>query len=297
LPADLPAFLRPAAAAEAIGELNREPDRWKDAGHMHDADRDPGHFLDLGDDGRVLGGPALTALPATREGYESDLRAIGADGWRAGYLPYSIIDGWQQLSKDFAYWRAERAAVANLGEGPHRAWLAADATRREALILRDLGVLGHYVGDGSQPLHVTAHFNGWGPGPNPQGFTKDRLHATFEGALVRRYVDEAAVRAQMEPYHDCRCLIAQRTAAFLAATNAEVVPLYRLQKQGAFIGGDARGGAFIAARLAAGADELRDVVIDAWRASANGEVGYPAVRVADVVAGKIDPYDALYGLD
>jgi hypothetical protein len=264
---------------------------------MHDADRDPAHFLDLGDDGRVLGGPALAALPGTREGFDSDLRDVGADSWRAGYLPYSIIDGWQQLSKDFAYWRAEQAAVANLGVGPHRTWLAADAARRETLILRDLGVLAHYVGDGSQPLHVTAHFNGWGPGPNPQGFTQDRLHAMFEGALVRRYVDEAAVRAEMRPYHDCQCLIAQRTAAFLAATSAQVVPLYELQKLGAFGGGDARGRAFTAARLAAGADELRDMVVDAWRASASGEIGYPAVRVADVVAGKIDPYDSLYGLD
>jgi hypothetical protein len=297
LPADLPAFLRTPAVAEAIGELAREPDRWKDAGRVHDADRDPGHFLDLGDDGRVLGGPALTALPATREGYDSDLRAVGADSWRAGYLPYSIIDGWQQLSKDFAYWRVERAAIANLPEGAHRTWIAGDAVRREELILRDLGVLAHYVGDGSQPLHVTSHFNGWGPGPNPEDFTQDRLHAMFEGALVRRYVDEAAVRADMTPYHDCHCQISQRTAAFLAATSAQVAPLYRLQKLGAFAGADARGRTFTAHRLAAGAVELRDMVVDAWRASASGEVGYPAVRVADVAAGRIDPYDSLYGLD
>ena len=297
LPSDLPSFVRTSAAIEAVGELAREPDRWKDAGRMHDADRDPAHFLDLGDDGKVLGGPALAGLPGTREGFDSDLRAVGADSWRAGYLPYSIIDGWQQLSKDFAYWRAEQAAVANLGAGPHRSWLADDAVRRESLIIRDLGVLAHYVGDGSQPLHVTAHFKGWGPGSNPQGFTQDRIHAMFEGALVRRYMDEAEVRARMAPYRDCHCLVGQRTAAFLAATSAQVVPLYRLQQLGAFVGGDARGRAFTAARLAAGAGELRDMVIDAWRASASGEVGYPAVRVADVVAGKIDPYDSLYGLD
>lgn len=297
LPADLPAFMHETAAIEAAGELAREPDRWKDSGRTHDSDRDPGHFLDLGDDGRVLGGPALARLPVTREGYDSDLRAVGADSWRGGYLPYSIIDGWQQLAKDFAYWRVERAAAKNPSSGAHRAWLAADAVRREALILRDLGVLGHYVGDGSQPLHVSVHFNGWGPGPNPDGFTQDRLHAMFEGALVRRYISEAEVRAAMAPYRDCHCSIERRTAAYLAATNAEVTPLYRLQKAGAFVGGDARGQAFTAQRLAAGADELRDLVIDAWRASADGEVGYPAVKVSDVVAGKVDPYDSLYGLD
>ena len=33
-----------------------------------------------------------------------------------------------------------------------QAWYRADRIRREALILRDIGVLAHYVGDGSQPL-------------------------------------------------------------------------------------------------------------------------------------------------
>ena len=297
LPAELPAFLHEPAATLAVGELAREPDRWKDSGRTHDADRDPGHFLDLGDDGKVLGGPALAALPVTREGYDSDLRVVGADSWRGGYLPYSIIDGWQQLAKDFAYWRVDRAAAKRVADGAHRAWLAADADRREALILRDLGVLGHYVGDGSQPLHVSVHFNGWGSGPNPESFTQDRIHATFEGALVRRYISESEVKAAMAPYRDCHCSIERRTAQYLAATNGEVNRLYRLQKAGDFVGGEARGRAFTAQRLAAGADELRDLIIDAWRASAGGEVGYPAVKVSDVLAGKVDPYDSLYGLD
>jgi hypothetical protein len=297
LPADLPAFLRTRAAVEAAGELAREPDRWKGSGRVHDADRDPAHFLDLGDDGKVLGGPALAALPTTRADYDSAVRAAGFDSWHAGYLPYSIVDGWQQLAKDFAYWRADTAGARNVANPAHRAWLAADGVRREALILRDLGVLAHYVGDGSQPMHVSEHFNGWGPFPNPEGFTQDHVHAFFEGEFVRNFVSPEAVRADMKPYRDCHCRIEQRTAAYLAATNAEVTPLYRLQKAGGFIDGDARGRAFAAERLAAGADELRDMITDAWRTSARGEVGYPAVKVADVLAGKVDPYDSLYGLD
>jgi hypothetical protein len=297
LPADLPAFLRTRAAVEAAGELAREPDRWKASGRIHDADRDPAHFLDLGDDGKVLGGPALAALPPTRADYDSAVRAVGFDSWHAGYLPYSIVDGWQQLAKDFAYWRADTAAARGVANPAHRAWLAVDGTRREALILRDLGVLAHYVGDGSQPMHVSEHFNGWGPFPNPEGFTQDHVHAYFEGEFVRSFESAETVRADMKPYRDCHCRIEQRIVAYLAATNAEVTPFYRLQKAGGFIDGDARGRAFAAQRLAAGADELRDMIIDAWRASARGEVGYPAVKVADVLAGKVDPYDSLYGLD
>ncbi|HZZ35145.1 MAG TPA: S1/P1 Nuclease, partial [Caulobacteraceae bacterium] len=100
LPSEVPAFLRTPQSAEAIGELAREPDRWKDAGRTHDSDRDPGHFLDLDDEGKVLGGPALAALPLTRAEYETALRAAGTDSWKAGYLSYSIVDGWQQLAKD-----------------------------------------------------------------------------------------------------------------------------------------------------------------------------------------------------
>ncbi|MBA3811435.1 MAG: S1/P1 Nuclease, partial [Caulobacteraceae bacterium] len=39
------------------------------------------------------------------------------------------------------------------------------------------------------------------------------------------------------------------------------------------------------------------LIAGAWRASASGEVGYPAVKVADVEAGKLDPFDALFGAD
>ena len=297
LPADLPEFLRDRAAVEAVGELAREPDRWKDSGRIHDADRDPGHFLDLDDGGKVVGGPDLAAMPATRADYDAALRRVGYDSWRAGYLPYSIVDGWQQLTKDFAYWRAETAAARMVAYPAHRAWMAADARRREALILRDLGTLAHYVGDGSQPLHVSVHFNGWGPFPNPEGFTQDRVHAYFEGAFVREFVDARRVRADMSAYVDCQCPIEQRATSYLAATNAEVVPFYRLQKAGGFQKGDARGRDFAARRLAAGADELRDEIFEAWRASVRAAVGYPEIKVADVLAGKVDPFDSLYGLD
>jgi hypothetical protein len=297
LPAELPEFLRSEAARKAIGELAREPDRWKDAGLTHDADRDPGHYLDLGDDGRVFGGPLLADLPATRADYETALRSVGSDSWHAGYLPYAIVDGWQQLAKDLAYWRMETAAARTVANRAHRAWMAADARMREQLILRDVGVLAHYVGDGSQPMHVSEHFNGWGPGPNPEGFTQTHVHAYFEGAFVHSYIEADAVRPQMIPYHERPGGVAQRTAAYLAATNAEVIPYFRLQKAGGFQDGDARGRTFVAKQLAAGASELRDDVIDAWRASSRMAVGYPGVRLADVLAGKVDPYDSLYGLD
>ena len=111
---------------------------------------------------------------------------------------------------------ARRERRRALGLKPeHRAWLARDALLREELIFRDLGVLAHYVGDGSQPLHVSVHFNGWGAYPNPEGFTQDKIHAYFEGEFVHDYVSEAMVQADMTPYRDCLCSVERRTATFL----------------------------------------------------------------------------------
>jgi hypothetical protein len=297
LPSELPSFLRSRDAISAVGELAREPDRWRQAGWTHDSDRDPAHFLDLADDGKIFGGPSMADLPNTRAAFETALRAVGSDQWRAGYLPYSIIEAEEQLAKDFAYWRAETAAVRFVAKPTHRAWLAADVRLRENLILRDLGVLAHYVGDGSQPLHVSVHFNGWGDYPNPNGFTRQKIHAWFEGDFVHDFVSEAAVKAAMTPYKDCHCSYERRTAAFLLSANAQVAPLYLLEKSGGFENGDARGRAFVEERLAAGADELRDDIIGAWRASLDGTVGYPPLKVADILGGRIDPFDALYGVD
>jgi hypothetical protein len=54
----------------------------------------------------------------------------------------------------------------------------------EQAIIFYAGWLGHYVGDGSQPLHTTIQYNGW-VGPNPNGYTTQHgIHAQFETAYV-----------------------------------------------------------------------------------------------------------------
>ena len=297
LPPDLPAFLHTPQAADDAGELSREPDRSKGAGKLHDSDRDPGHFLDLADDGAVLGGPKLWPLPPTRADYETALRAAGVDSWKAGYLQYSIVDRWQQLAQDFAYWRVLAAAEANPQWAEHRAWFAADRARREAQILQVIGQLSHFVGDGSQPLHVTVHYNGWGDLPNPAGYTNARVHSPFEGELVRAGVRPAEVTSRMTPLWLCACAIEQRTVDYLLETNRRVVPFYEMEKAGGMAPGDPRGPAFATVQLARGASELRDMIVEAWASSATHPVGWRPVLPADVAAGRVDPFPALYGTD
>lgn len=294
LPMEAPAFLRTRAAAAGLGELAREPDRSRGAGKTHDQMRDPGHFIDIDDDGRVLGGPRYDALPAMLNDYETALRLAGTDSVKAGYLPYRIVDNWQQLTKDLAQWRVADLGVRTEKNRARLAWLKADRRAREWQVLIDLGQLAHYVGDAAYPLHVSSHYNGWGDGPNPKGYTTARIHVPLEGPFVARQVRIEAVRAAMRPYVDCACAVDQRVVRFMDVNWRRVEPFYALEKDGGFKGDDRRGVAFMTTQLAAGASELRDFVIDAWRASETMTVGYPAVSLADVRAGKITPYDLLY---
>jgi len=301
LPDDLPAFLRTSAAATEVGELAREPDRWKGAGQPHDRERDTAHFVDMLDDGRIMvaGGPSIDALPELKHQYDAALIAAGSSVNEAGYLPYAIMDGYQQLVRDFAYWRVLNAIEARETDPGKRAWYREDRMRREALILRDMGVLGHYIGDGSQPHHTTIHYNGWDRNtPNPEGFTTSRqTHGAFEGDFTGRVARlDAVERGMTAPALEGFDLRA-RVPAYLKTTLAQVTPFYALEKAGGFAETDPRGAAFVAARLSAGASELRDLIILAWRDAADDAIGWPTVKVNEVEAGTADPWLAMYGDD
>ena len=302
---ELPAFLRDPGAVAEVGELSREPDRSKGAGQPHDRERDTAHFVDLDDDGHVMTarGPTLSELPELKSEYDAQLLAAGIDVNDAGYLPYAIMDAYQQLARDFATWRVLSAAEGREPDPAKRAWYREDRLRREALILRDIGYLSHYIGDGSQPHHMSIHYNGWGDYPNPEGFTNARsTHGAFEGAFIRRNMRLDAVEAAMPAPSLDGFEMRARMATYLNATLAEVVPFYRLEKTGAFAA-DAEGEvltpgvAFATARLAAGAAELRDLITLAWRAAGEQSIGWPAVKVAEVEAGTADPWLAMIGED
>lgn len=301
LPDDMPAFLHTPGAIADVGELSREPDRWKGAGQPHDRERDTAHFVDLDDNGFVFNarGPSVDSLPRLKSEYDAALIAAGLDVDDAGYLPYAIWDAYQNLVRDFAYWRVLNAQEARETDPAKRAWYRVDRERREALILRDMGVLGHYIGDGSQPHHTTIHYNGWDRNtPNPEGFTTSRqTHGLFEGEFTARVARLDAIEAAMAaPKLDGFDLRA-RVPAYLRETLSQVTPFYRLEKAGGFGEGDPRGAQFTITRLAAGASELRDFYILAWRDSADDNIGWPAVKVAEVEAGTADPWLAMHGED
>jgi hypothetical protein len=136
-------------------------------------------------------------------------------------------------------------------------------------ILFDAGWLGHYVGDGSQPLHNTIQFNGW-TGPNPNGYTTaHKIHWQFEGPFVEANLHEAEVQPRMTPVHAIEGDVFSDYVTYLRHTSLYVERVYQLEKAGGFDGqGTQASRNFTAERLAAGASMLRDMVYTAWLESA-----------------------------
>jgi hypothetical protein len=298
LPAELPAFLKKAEAARQVAEVAREPDRAKGASAPYDSDANAAHHVNVGDDLKIARGPSLAALPANREAYDAALRAMGTNQYRAGYLPYAIIDSWQQVVMDFAYWRADVAGARYAKTPAERSWFLQDQWIREGLTIRDLGYLAHFVGDGSQPLHVSVHADGWGNYPNPQNFSTTKgLRARFEATIVGSRITAKDITVHVAPYRDCRCTVQRRISDYLSATQREVVALYQIEKSGGFSANPDSGKIFVSKRVAAGVSELRDLITDAWRRSADVSVGSPPIAVRDIESGRISGFNALRGVD
>ena len=265
LPADVPAFLRTPAALDALEYYGPEPDRWRSPAEPElNAAQAPEHFIDL--EYADLIGP----LPRRRYDFIRALAAAQAahpnlplTPEKVGLQPYVTSEVYERLQSAFRDYRALVAARQ-------------DTKPSEAEIIFLAGWLGHYVGDGSQPLHTTIQYNGW-VGPNPHGYTTDhRIHAQFETAFVHANVkpaDVAPLVATAKPTV-LKDVFADYLI-YLRHSNSLVEQTYQLDKQGAFTGaGTPAGKAFVDQQLAAGAIELRNMIYTAWVKSAEPVPAY-----------------------
>jgi len=259
LPADVPAFLRSPAALDALEYYGPEPDRWRSPAEPElNAAQAAEHFIDL--EYADLAGP----LPRRRYDYIRALEAaqskhpdIQLTPEKVGLQPYVTTEVYERLQSAFRDYRALALAKK-------------DTKPSEAEIVFLAGWLGHYVADGSMPLHTSIQYNGW-VGPNPNGYTTEHhIHALFESDFVHANVkpgDFAPLVADSKPvvlgdvFNDYM--------AYLRRSNTLVEQTYQLEKAGAFTGaGTPTGRAFVAQQLAAGAIELRNMIYTAWMKSA-----------------------------
>jgi hypothetical protein len=261
LPADVPAFLRSESAINEIEYLGPEPDRWRSRAEPElSAAQAPEHFIDLEP------ADALGPLPRNRLDFEAKVFAAGQRPEKIGLQPWETVEVWERLKAALREYRNLSAAKQ-------------DTRGVEAAVLFYAGWLGHYVGDGSQPLHTTDKYNGW-VGPNPNGYTTaHQIHWQFEGPFVAANEHEAEVRARMTAPQAIDGDIFSSYVAYLRHTATYVEKVYQLDKAGGFAGaGSAESRDFTADRLAAGASMLRDMIYTAWIDSAK--------PVPDPYAGK-----------
>jgi hypothetical protein len=253
LPDDVPPFLKAAAARLAF--LGPEPDRWRDSKELYKALGEvngPDHFIDIDKP------ESFSALPNDRYLYAEWLRAQGKEPKDIGFLPYSILEGYQKMQVLFRLWR----------EPQH----ASEREQIEQNIIYYAGVLGHYVADGAQPLHATIHYNGWSTSANPDQFTREPLHWRFEGEYVKAQIKpedfsglvKAAQRLN-DPFADI--------VNYLLASNRLAPEVYRMDKMARWEPNNRNADSkkFVAERLAAGSQMLVNLWYSAWLNSADAK--------------------------
>jgi len=255
LPRDMPPFFLNAAGE--LTYLGPEPDRWRATGESLDAMNPPDHYLNYEN---VAG----LKLPPDRYRFidllykSGTLRRHGLYNSTAGFLPWRIAELADQLTTEFRIWRMTP---------PN----SVERNYIERQIVSIAGILGHFVGDSSNPQHTTTNYNGW-TDPNPNGYATDcGTHDRFELYFVTQNIVTADVTPKLAP-PQLRTDYFTTALDFVKTSNSLVERLYQLDKAGDFDlfrkPVSPEGMEFTTDRLAAGASLLRDFWWSAWVNSA-----------------------------
>jgi hypothetical protein len=253
----MPSFMR--LAAERLAYLGPEPDRWRERSEFSlKNSQEPDHYLNM---------ELVADVPDLPQGRYDYYRLLYAKRVAAkkngdeflpetvGTQPYITIEIYDRLKVAFREYR--RMKQQNL---------PTEAVEQNAVLYA--GWLGHYVADGSNPLHTTISYDGW-VGPNPNGYTTQKgIHAEFEGRFVTRTLDQMEIASlvqdpvrQKDPWHDY--------LQYLRDSNHLVEMVYQLEKAGELKDtGTAESRQFLRQRLAAGAQMLLNLWYTAWEESA-----------------------------
>ncbi|WP_025293296.1 hypothetical protein [Sphingomonas sanxanigenens] len=263
IPDDGPVFLRDQV--DYIAASATLPDTWRgDAENFSKMEEDPNHGW-FREQFRFL-------KPIPRSRYEfiialfkhheaikaSDPETAARTNVRwTGTLPYAAMEAYDRL---IVCMRQIRKARAEGGDASVPERHCAFQTIR----------LGHYIGDGAQPLHDSVNSDGW-RGDNPNGYTRDRtIHGRFESAFVDGMKLTAAdIQPRIgAPGHRSGDMF-DAVLAFLDEAGDRMETVYMLEKRDGFARFDDKDvRALIHERTAAGAAMLRDMLCRAWAESA-----------------------------
>lgn len=261
LPADFGIRLTPALKGR-IEFLAGEPDRWRNAADVRRGAGDlplahvngPDHYIDLED--LKLYGLTPETLPDMRYDFVADIvraraahpekfppidPATDTDHTREldGFLPWAITENFEKLKSDFGVLKA----LQTHGGTPE------EIAGAQADIVYVMGVLGHYVGDGAQPLHTTKYFNGWDPANNPKNYTtRQNFHAWIDGGYfhatggidTRKLVGKIQPAKKISDDDDSQKFF-HSIVNYLVEQNKFVEPLYQMEKAGQLSGEGEKG--------------------------------------------------------
>jgi hypothetical protein len=257
VPRDMPQFLRRAAGR--IAYLGPEPDRWREKTEpqLKNA-QEPDHYIDLE---RV---EDFQQFPLTRHEFYRKLEAKraaatqNADDYlpeRVGLQPYITLEIYGRLKVAFREYRRLKSERKSTRDAEQNAIFYA-------------GWLGHYVADGSQPLHTTIHYNGW-VGDNPKAYTTSKdIHSKFETQFVAQNLAKLQFAHLVKPPSRLRDPFSDYLR-YLKDSLQQVERLYQIEKAGGLEGaGSEEARDFVRQRLAAGSQMLLNLWYTAWLESA-----------------------------
>lgn len=240
---DFPSFFQSQESIQIITYNGPEPDRWK---KIPDYSRGRGHSL-----AHYINFDLVRDLAEARDHIIAlqMYQEMGLDSRIVGLLPYYIMETYEKLRVSFGEYRD--ALKKGFGTRPI-----------EVNILHYAGLLGHYVGDGSQPLHTTAHHHGW-VGENLKGHAMDEsIHRRFEVEFVRN-IKPADFSEMLKTPTRLQDPFAE-IIDYLKKTHSYTEKVYELDKAEAFSEPTPESLRFVKERLAAASQMLINLWYTAW---------------------------------
>ena len=287
LPTNFPAFVLTPATRDRIGYLAGEADRWRNEtdaktgrgltlGHASG----PDHYLDM--EGLKDYDLTPATLPPLRYDFVADIvkaRAAHPERFPAidpakdsdhtrelsGFLPWAITENYQKLQSGFS----SLIAFEKFGGTPE------EIANAKQNIIYVMGVMGHFVGDASQPLHATMYHHGWTTNDNPNHYTTSfGFHAWIDGGFFKKTggIDVKKLSEKIHPAGKIAAADApngmfQTSVDFVVAANKLVEPLYILDRDGKLSNKENRGAegrAFLEGQLVKSGQLLGDIWFTAW---------------------------------
>jgi len=287
LPKDFPAFALTPDAQTRIAYLAGEADRWRNITSLRDGTglalghaSGPDHYLDLEDIKLYDLTPAtlpplrydfVAAIVKARAAHPERFPAIDpardSDHTRelSGFLPWAIAENFEKLQSGFS----TLAALEKTGG------TADEIANAKQNIIYVMGVMGHFVGDASQPLHTTMYHHGWTTNDNPHHYTTSfKFHSWIDGGFFAATggIDTKKLSARIHPAEKLSAAavpdgIFGNAVQFIVEQNKLVEPLYILDRDGKLSNKEnsgAEGRAFLEAQLVKSGQLLGDLWFTAW---------------------------------